>query len=121
MKTRFFAAATLAAVFALGTIALADTNQGPAPTAQTQSGKVSQAAPAPCDPAKDAAIPLAIWLTPTGVQPLYPQATYGAAMRGACVGTQQYAPGSQPFLGAYPYPASWYVFGVNASQQYRGI
>ncbi|MBV8600641.1 MAG: hypothetical protein JO359_03645 [Candidatus Eremiobacteraeota bacterium] len=121
MKTRILGAATLAAVFALGSVALADQTTNPAaPAAQTQPAQVSQYSASTCDPAKDTAIPLAIWTTPQGIFPLAAPPNFGATMRGACTGTQNYAPGSQPFLSTYPYPSSWFVFGPFPSQQYRG-
>ena len=108
MKTRL--AAALIAFLASGTIALADTPQQ-APQANVTSGG--------CSAATNPPIPLAVYLTPQGIYPAVPQ-QFGAAMRGSCAGTPDYAPSTQPFIGAYPYPGSWWVFGPYPPQPYRG-
>ena len=103
--------ATLAATLVMGSVAWADNAAG---------NQVSQATTTTvCTPAKDPPRPLSIWMTPQGIFPLTP-AQFGAAMRGSCVTTPDYVPGTQPFLGAYPYPGSYWIFGVSPPQQYRG-
>lgn len=105
-----FAVATLCAFFAAGTIAFADT-----PQQGTQTSRITTV----CSAATDPPVPLAVYLTPQGVFPAVPQ-QFGASMRGACVGTPDYAPSTQPFTSAYPYPGAWWVFGVYPPQPYRG-
>ena len=114
MKTHILAAAALVAALSCGTLALADTQQ----TAQAPV-TVAQATTT-CTPASDPAIPLALQLTATIIQPLAIPPVFGASYRGACIGTLQYAPASQPFLSSYPYPAAYYVFGAYPAAQYRG-
>jgi hypothetical protein len=112
MKTQIIAAA-FAAVLAMGTAAFADTApQSPATTAQATTTN--------CTPAADPAIPLAITVTTTQVNPIAAPPVFGATNRGSCVGTAQYAPASQPFMSAYPYAQAWWVFGPFPPQQYRG-
>ena len=107
--------ATLAAFVALGSVALADT-----PAANSAGDQVSQNTSAPaCVAAKNPAIPLSNWLTPQGIFTMSP-AQFGVAMRGACTGTPNYVPSTQPFMSAYPYPGSWWIYGVYPPQQYRG-
>jgi hypothetical protein len=117
MKTHILAAAALVAALSCATVALADT---PQQTAQVPVTQIAQGATTTCTPAADPAIPLALQLTATIIQPLAAPPVFGASNRGACIGTPQYAPASQPFLSSYPYPAAWYVFGAFPAQQYRG-
>jgi hypothetical protein len=58
-------------------------------------------------------------LTQQGVSTFSPQ-QFGVAMRGACAGTPDFVPSTQPFTSVYPYPGSWWTYGVYPPQQYRG-
>ena len=107
--------ATLAAFLTLGSVALADTPSSTPAPAQVSQSTASQG----CTAAKNPAVPLAIWLTPQGIFTMSP-AQFGVAMRGSCVGTPDFVPSTQPFMGAYPYPQSWWLYGVYPPQQYRG-
>lgn len=108
MNSRFVIAA-VSAFLAMGTVALADT------PAQVAQAGTSQG----CSAATNPPVPLAVYLTPQGVFPAVPQ-QFGAAMRGSCVGTPDYAPSTQPFMSAYPYPGAWWVFELYPPQPYRG-
>jgi hypothetical protein len=94
MKTHILTAAALAGFLALGAPAFANTT---APRAIAQSNAASAA---PCDPAKDKPVPLGLVVRTTAIVPaVNPLDLAGAAMRGSCVGTQQYVQSSQPWLG----------------------
>lgn len=114
MKTQILAAALTLGLIAGGTAALADTAQS------TPATQTAQSTTTPCVPAQDPAIPLAIWMRTTQIEPLVPSILYMASMRGACVGTKQYVPASQSTQSAYPYPGAFYVFGPYPFTQYRG-
>ena len=115
MQSRFIVA-TLTAFLALGSVAFADTPSSNAAPAQVSQTPVQQTS---CTPARNPAIPLAQWWTPQGIYPMSP-AQFGVAMRGACSGTPDFVPSTQPFMSAYPYPQSWWLYGVYPPQQYRG-
>ncbi|MGH7683235.1 MAG: hypothetical protein ACREMT_02720 [Vulcanimicrobiaceae bacterium] len=97
--------------------------------ALVRAGVPAAAAPAPpappqatarvdCKPRPVQSPPLALTLTPQGVDPAVP--LQFAVPTGPCAGSERIAPSSLPFSADYPYPASWWSGGAHPFTPYRG-
>jgi hypothetical protein len=95
--------AAMAGMIALGTVAMAADN---APAGSDTAAKEKK-----CTRVTDPPHPLGLTVRTISIIPsLDPTLSYGASMRGSCVGTKEYADGTQAFRGAQPYPASWWGY-----------
>jgi len=75
-------------------------------------------APVDCKPRLAQSPPLALTLTPQGVDPAVP--LQFAVPAGPCAGSERIAPSTLPYSADYPTPASWWSGTAHAFTPYRG-
>ena len=74
--------------------------------------------PVNCKPRVTQSPPLALTLTPQGVDSAVP--LQFAVSTGPCAGSERTAPATLPFSADYPHPQSWWSGGAHPFTPYRG-
>lgn len=103
---------------ALAVALLASAAPAAAATPPAVAPQAQETAPVDCKPRLAQSPPLALTLTPQGIDPAVP--LQFAVPTGPCAGSERTAPSTLPFSADYPHPASWWSAGAHPFTPYRG-